>query len=1036
MKKLINGKLNLLTISVLMALMTAVTAFGQNRAISGTVVDAQGAPVIGASVMLQGNNTVGTITNIDGKFALSVPSGATLSVSCIGYSTQTIPVGTQSVINVVLQEDTEFLEETVVIGYGVQRKSDVTGSVASVKAADMANRSTSDAGAALQGKAAGVQVINSSGAPGSSTQIRVRGYSSNSGNIGPLYIVDGLQVGSIQYLDPSMIQSIEILKDAASASIYGAQAGNGVVLITTKSGAAENGNAFVTYDFKLTRQSIAHKPELFHAQDWIAYKQASGVDMDALLLQNGYDGTDTDWFDVVFEPTFSPQHSLTFQGGNNRGHFFTSLNYVRNDGIVKGDKDMYERLSAQINADYKINDWITVGTNTSLEKNASKAVTTQGRFGNFLNSVMTLDPLTPPYYSDPSQFSTTMKAAYDEGKNILKDPETGLYYATSKYIEDDSGNPFVQRDKTDASNQSINVRGTMYANLTFFKDLVYTSRFGYRITQSSNHSYSIPYYANKQAKDDNYSISASANTGYYYQWENFVNYNKSFGKHTIGAMAGMSYIENNTDNVSASATGPDILTGYNPNFRYLNYVNAASTTTKSFSNAPSKTVNMSYFGRLTYNYDNRYNLQANFRADAFDSSKLSKQSRWGYFPSFSAGWTISNESFFRDNVDRNAVSSLKLRGSWGQNGNINALGSYQYATTVNYNGNKYQYGVDDGTISYGSAPSGLANPNLKWETSQQVDIGLDARFLSNRLTLGIDWYNKDTKDLLVSINPIPEIGVSSTYVNAGSVNNKGLELEIGWQDQIGDFSYSIAGNISKLKNEVTYLDPSIYRLENGGPSYNNRMRTAFEVGYPIWYMRAYKYLGVDSEGKPIIEDANGDGTYGDADRQFIGCGIPDYTFGLTINMAWKGFDFTIFGAGTQGNDIFNLYYQADLYMRNSLRYFYDNAWTPTNKNAKMPSCQSVANDWIFWSSSAAMFDGSFFKIKQIQLGYTVPSNILQKIKVKGLRVYVSADDMICFNKYPGCDPESATNSAANAMGLDNGGYPVTAKLITGVNIRF
>ena len=1034
MKKLIKCNLCHLAVAAVMALMTAVTAFGQNRTITGTVVDAQGTPVIGASVIVVGNSTIGTITDLDGNYSLSVPAGATLSISFIGYTTETVAVGNQSVINVTLQEDTEFLEETVVIGYGVQRKSDVTGSVASVKSADLANRSTSDAALALQGKAAGVTILNTSGAPGSGATIRVRGYSSNGGNLGPLLIVDGLQVGSINYLDPSMIESIEILKDAASASIYGAQAGNGVILITTKTGAADNGNAYMTYDFKLTRQSIAHKPVLFHAQDWIAYKKASGIDMDTMLLSNGYDGTDTDWFDVLFAPSWTPQHALTFQGGNNRGHFFASLNYIKNDGIVKGDKDMYHRLSAQINADYKINDWITVGTNTSIERNASKSVSTQGRFGNFLNSVMTLDPLTPVYYTDPSQFSNSMKAAYDEGKTILGD-ENG-YYATSKYIEDDSGNPLVQRDKTDATNQAINVRGTLYANLTLFKDIVFTSRFGYRITQSNGHSYSIPYYANKQAKSDNYTISANANTGNYYQWENFANYNKNFGKHSVGAMAGMSYIENNTDNVNGSATGPDILTGYEPNFRYLDYVNSASTTTKSFGNSPSTTVNLSYFGRLTYAYDNRYNFQANFRADAFDSSKLSKQSRWGYFPSFSAGWTISNESFFRDNVDRNAVSFLKLRASWGQNGNINALGSYQYTPKVNYNSSMYQYGVVNEDISYGSALSGLANPNLKWETSEQIDLGLDARFLNNRLTLGIDWYDKNTKDLIVSISPPPEIGVSSTYVNAGSVNNKGLEIELGWQDNIGDFSYSINGNVAYLKNKVTYLEPSIYRLENAGPSYNNRMRTAFEVGYPIWYMRAYKYEGVDSEGKPKIWDANGDGVLGDADRVMVGCGIPDYTFGLTINMAWKGFDFTLYGAGTAGNEIFNLYYQADLNLRNSLRWFYDNAWTPENKNAKMPSCISVANDWNFWSSSAAMFDGSYFKIKQIQLGYTVPTNILQKVFLKGLRVFVSIDDMICFNHYPGCDPESATNSSSNAMGLDNGGYPVTSKIITGVNIRF
>ena len=1019
-------------------MLSGIFAYAQNSTVSGKVADENGAPIIGVSVMLSNNQTVGTLTDIDGNYSIAVPSNSVLVFSCIGYKTEEVQVQGRARVDVTLKEDAEFLEETVVIGYGVQKKSDVTGSVASVRAAELSNRSTTDAAAALQGKASGVQIINSSGAPGSQAKIRVRGYSSNSGNLGPLLIVDGLKVDNISYLDPSMIESMEILKDAASAAIYGAQAGNGVVLITTKTGAQNNGTSSITYDVKITRQSLGKRAELFDAASWIAYKEASGFDMESTLKQNNYDGTDTDWFDVVFAPSFSQQHSFTFQGGNNKGHFFASINYANNDGIVRGDKDVYKRLSAQLNADYKLYDWITVGTNTSIERYHTKSVSQQGRYGNLMNGVMTIDPLTPVYYSDPSQFATTMLAAYNEGKNILKDPTNGLYYATSKYIDDDNGNPLLQRDKTDSYNQGINLRGTLYANITPFKGLTFTSRFGYRVGQSNSHSYSTPYYANKQTYSEEYSISASANNNWYYQWENFANYNVTLKKHNISAMAGMSYVENNSDNVSASASGPDILTGYEKNFQYLNYVNTASDTKRSFSNAPSRSANISYYGRIAYNYDNRYNFQANFRADAFDSSKLSKQSRWGYFPSFSAGWTLSNEKFFKNNVNRDIVNQIKLRASWGRNGNINVLNGYQYAATIDYNSKLYQYGITDGTVSYGSAPSGLSNPNLKWETSDQIDLGLDARFLRNRLTLGIDWYDKKTKDLLVSIAPIPEIGVNSTYVNAGSVLNRGLEIELGWRDSIGDLSYSISGNFSTLKNEVTYLDPAIYRLENGSQFYNNRARTAFEVGYPIWYMRGYKLEGIDQEtGKPIFYDANGDGNIEDGDRTFIGKGIPDYTFGLTVSLEWKGFDFNLYGAGVGGNQIMNLYYQADGPMRNSLRYFYDNAWTETNKTAKVPSCISVVNDWTYWSSSGVIFDGGYFKIKQIQLGYTLPEKLLKKIFIKGVRAYVSFDDFFCFTKnYPGFDPETATTGSANGMGLDLGSYPTTRKIVAGINIKF
>ena len=478
-----------------------------------------------------------------------------------------------------------------------------------------------------------------------------------------------------------------------------------------------------------------------------------------------------------------------------------------------------------------------------------------------------------------------------------------------------------------------------------------------------------------------------------------------------------------------------------PKFVRPAFVNTNDDTTRTFSNAPGRSASLAYFGRLTYSYDNRYSFQVNFRADAFDSSKLSKQARWGYFPSFSAGWTISNEKWFRDNVNRSAVSFLKLRASWGRNGNVNVLNGYQYATSIGYNSKMYQYHYDDPTFSYGSAPNGLANPNLKWETSDQLDLGFDARFFNNRLTFGFDYFDKRTRDLLVSIAPIPEIGVNDTYVNAGSVLNTGLEFELSWKDNIGDLGYSINANLSKLHNEVTYLDPSIYRLQNGQLSYNNPFTTAFEVGYPIWYFRGYKYLGVDAEsGQPMFETAAGETVVGnkvtDGDRQYIGKGIPDYTYGLTLNLEYKGFDLSIYGTGTIGNNIMNMFYQADSNMRNSLRYFYENAWTPTNKNAKVPSCQSVANSWPFWASSGAMFDGSYFKIKQIQLGYSLPSALTQKIFIKHARVFVSIDDYFTITSYPGFDPETATSGNSTNMGMDLGSYPTSRKIVGGVSITF
>ena len=1036
------NKLVRVVFMILPMLLLSFLTYAQPVQVKGVVIDEGGAPMPGVNVVVKGT-TNGLITDSNGHYQINADSKSTLSFTFIGYKTHEILVANQKQIDVKLVPDNLQIDEVVVVGYGTMKKSDVTGAVSSVRADALQNLSTSDAAVALQGKASGVQVLSNSGAPGQGATIRVRGYSSNSGSIGPLLIVDGLKVDNIQYLDPSMIESMEILKDAASAAIYGAQAGNGVVLITTKSGS--KGTSSISYDANFISQSLARRPEIFRAEDFIAYKKMSGLPIENQLTANNYNGTDTDWFDVVFAPSLSQQHTITAQGGNAQGHYFMSINSTNNDGMVRGNKDVYKRLTAQINADYNIKDWLQVGTNNSIENWSTKSVSQMSQYGSVMNSVMTLDPLTPVYYSSPSEFAPTMKAAYDAGKRILQDPTNGLYYATSKYITDDSGNPLLQRDRVDSQNKGISLRGVLYGNFKPAKGLVVTSRFGYRVAQSNSHSYSTPYYATPQAKTDDYNISAAANTSYYYQWENFANYNLTLDKHNMTAMAGMSYEENYSDNVNGSAQGPDILSGYAPNFLYLNYVKSnmvdgKETTVKSYGNAPGTSTQMSYFGRLVYSYDNRYNVQANFRADAFDSSKLSAANRWGYFPSFSAGWTISNEKFFANIANGSTLSFLKFRGSWGQNGNINVLNNYQYSTTIAYNSQWYQYGVLDGAPSYGSAPSGLANPDLKWETSEQLDLALDMRFLKDRLSFTVDYYNKKTKDLLISITPVPEIGVANTTVNAGSVLNRGLEFEASWKDRIKDFSYSISANFSTLHNEVTYLDPSITRLTSntGGVSgTNNPIHTAFEVGQPIWYFRGYKYEGVDPEtGAAIIKDVNNDKVISDADMTYIGKAIPDYTYGITLNLAYKGFDLNVFGSGVGGNDIFTVFYRADTPMRNSLKYYYDNAWTPTNKGASMPNPQAVATDWKFWGSSASMFSGAYFKIKQMQLGYTVPSAITKRVLINKLRCYVSLDDFFTFTKYPGADPETATTTNSGGAGFDNGTYPQSKKVTFGLNMTF
>ena len=1024
-------------LAMLLVVWGGLDASAQNRTISGKVVDAGGLPVIGAAVTVVGNSRIGAATDMDGAFTLSVPAGASISVESIGYKGQVIAVGDRTVFDIVLQDDTEMLEETVVIGYGVQRKSDLTGAVASVKSEDLADRSTADAAAALQGKAAGVQIFNDSGAPGEGSSIRVRGISSNSGSgLGPLLIVDGLKVDNINYLDPSMIESMEVLKDAASAAIYGAQAGNGVVLITTKNGAkSKDGTIF--YNYKLTLSQLGHHAQVMNAQQYIDWQQQAGnqPDTETMIKTGVWDGvTDTNWADVLYGTGVTHSHTFGAQGGNDRGSYFVSLNYVDEDGMARGDSDIFKRFTAQINADYKIKSWFTVGTNTSIERRQQQKIGEHSEYAGGsagLLGTLIIDPLTPVYFKSYDELPLGMKDAVDKGVKVYGPADhPGWYYAVSKILEGDGINPLIYRDRNQKKEEGWNIRGTLFANFTPVKGLVITSRLGYRINQKYESDYTEPYYANAKSYATTYSISATSSQTYYYQWENFANYNVTLAqKHAIGAMVGMSFSYNDSRGVGASLTGEDPLKGYAENFRYLSQDNGSGTKGIS-GGTPSQSTQLSYFGRLTYSYDNRYSLQTNFRADAFDSSKLSPKNRWGYFPSVSAGWTVSNEGFIKDNISRSILSFLKFRGSWGINGNISVLSGYPYSTSISYNSKSYQFGTDN-SLTLGSVPDGLANPNLTWETSVQTDFGMDLRMFDNRLTLGVDWYNKDTKDLLVSIAPVAEVGISRTTVNAGSVNNTGWEFELGWQDTIGDLHYSINGNLSTLKNRVTYLEPSVGH-QSGSSFGNMKFSTWFEEGYPVWFFRGYKYAGIGENGLANYYDKDGGITQApvDADMGYMGCALPPLTFGLTLHLDWKGLDFTLFGTGAAGHQLMPCVYRVDHSQINALTYFY-------NESGKsIPKIENIWQSKEFWSSSAVVFSGDYFKIKQIQLGYTLPKKWVNKIFIKDLRVYASMDDWFVITKYPGFDPETASTGSSTGLGLDKGSYPNAKKLMFGVNISF
>ena len=1006
-------------------------SYAQNRTIRGTVVDTGGEPVIGAAVTVVGNTRIGAATDLNGAFSLNVPAGATISVESIGYKTQTFAVGNQSVFNVVLEEDTEMLEETVVIGYGVQKKSDVTGAIASLKSDDLMNRSSTDAIQAMQGKAAGVQIVNSSGAPGATSNIQIRGYSSNSKTT-PLMIVDGLKVRSIDYLDPENIASMEILKDAASAAIYGVEAGNGVILITTKSGSGMQGTGRVFYNFQHTVQNIARTLDVMNAKDWMAYMKLAGAATDETLDYDGH--TDMFWPDYMFETGHMERHTVGFQGGNDRGNLYVSLTSLRNNGIITGDKDVYNRLTGQINADYKINKWLQVGVTTSLVKNTSRSVSESTAPGtNLMGSILTYDPITPWSYPD-SAVPERIRLWEAQGLELPKDPATGQYYGASVF----AGNsliwhPAVMRDRTDSETNGFNINGTAFVNLTPIKGLTVTSRLGYRAGYTVSHAYNPKIFVNP-TENQSFSINARSTTTLYYQWENFANYNFTIaGKHNFNVMAGMSFQKNTSDYVYGNATE---LTSYAPNFRYLN--NAVNNSQMSIQGQPSESANMSYYGRIGWSYGNRYNIQANFRADAYDTSKLDKNHRWGYFPSVSAGWTLSNEPFMAGFKSATGITFLKLRASWGINGNVNALGSYQYSSTLSVGGRAAGgYNLGSAYIDAVAPSSVLPNPNISWETSHQTDIGFDLRAFRDRLTLGFDWYNKDTHDLLTSTSAPANTGATTVYVNAGQVNNHGIEIEMAWKDNVGDFSYGISGNIATVNNKVV-KGTSKDRVE-GTSRWSSLPLTYFEEGYPMWYLRTYILDHIDQQtGEALYKDLDGNGQINGDDREFVGSGIPDFTYGLTINLAWKGFDFTVYGAGSQGAELFYSVNRGDFFAQNTLKEFYHNAWqSPSSSGYKYP--KPNVSDQYTGVSNLRVFDASFFKIKQIQLGYTVPRNIVKKIALSSLRAYVSLDDWFTFTKYPGLDPETSNMGASSngsGLGIDFGQYPISKKLVFGVNVSF
>lgn len=1005
----------------------------KNIKVSGKITDEKQEPMIGVSIMELGT-TNGTVSDMDGKYTLNVKDGSTIAFSYIGYTSQQ-KKAVAGMMNVILKEDSKTLDEVVVVGYGVQKKSSVTGAISQVKSEDMENRSFTQAEQALQGKTAGVQLLGTA-APGSSPTIRIRGFSSNRSS-DPLYVVDGLRTSSISNIDPNDIESMEVLKDAASAAIYGAEAGNGVVLITTKK--AKQGVRKISYDFQISSQQMANIPDVMNAQQYISWMK-EGNYLTQEKIDKYWDGkTDTNWAGETFEHSLMQRHNINFQGANDQGSLYASLGYVKNDGPVVGNYDTYDRITGIVNGDYKVNNWIKLTTNNQIGRwhtrsvyDGSSSTATSGNMGSLLVSTILLDPLTPVTYT-PDKLPDTMQNFLNAGRYLVTD-KNGNYYSLSPFGEANCINPFIVRDAAINRNDGFNFQGSSYLDLTPVKGLTITSRLGYRYNFTNSYSYSEPHVVNTDTYYNYATINATSNTVSYWQWENFANYVRTFAeKHNVSAMVGTSYSDQANYYVTGGIQGNDKdlgITKNDPNYAYFAYMTGSAA--KSLSGGEKlHNTKLSYFGRLGYDYANTYYIQGSLRADAADESILPVQKRWGYFPAVSGGWVMSNENFMKD---FKPISYLKLRASWGQNGSVAGLSDYMYASTI-ASTIKYSFSTSDSNVSYniGSIPSSTGNYNLKWETSEQQDYGIDMRLLDNRLSMTADYFIKKTKDLIVTgITPSLIVGNTVSPMNAGNVENKGLELELGWRDHIGALNYGVKGNIATLKNKVTYIDKTLTRIAGG--TVKDGTICYFEKGYPIWYFRGYKYTGVDPQtGNPTFADLDGNGSIGDNDKTNIGSAVPDFTYGITLDAQYKGFDLTVFGTGSQGNDIFYGVNRSDRMQANQLTEFYNGRWTSVGQSSKYVRAGSADIDKYFLSS-AMVFDGSYFKIKQIQLGYTLPKSILSKIHLSTLRVYASLDDFFTFTNYPGFDPE--VTGVGTSLGIDQGYYSSTKKMVFGLNLAF
>lgn len=1013
----------------------------QAVALKGRVTDSSGNALVGVTIRVKGAS-LGTVTNANGDYALEVPDNAVLVVSYIGFETKEVAVGNQSTLDIVLHASSAGLNEIVVIGYGTQRKSQVTGAISSVNAAELDNMPVSRVEQSLQGRTSGLTVAASSGQPGAASTVRIRGTTSIN-NSDPLYIVDGvpIDVGGIDYLNQSDIESIQVLKDAASAAIYGTRAASGVILITTKKGKA--GTMQVNYSGYYGIQQPAKKLHLLDATEYATLRNESSVAGGGGILfpDPASLGKGTDWQDAIFNNSAQVQnHEISVSGGTDKSTYYASFGYYDQEGIVATPISQYKRFTVRLNTTHNLKDWLRFGENIGYSYIKSKGgLNTNSEFGGPLSSAINLDPITPEVITDP-----TVAAQNPYSNNPVVRNAKGQPYGISSIVGQEMTNPLAYiQTRLGNFNWSHNFVGNVYLEVEPIKGLTIRSSLGAKLAFYGSENFTPLYYLSPtQNNTGNTSYNRESNQGLIWNWDNTASYSHSFGAHNFTLLVGTGAQANSASSVSGTYQGIPVTNFNDASFNFS--IPAANRIAGGYENQPYR-LN-SYFGRLTYNYDGKYLLTGILRVDG--SSRFGSNYRYGKFPSVSVGWVPTKEDFWH--VSSRAINFLKIRASYGINGNDQSLSDFQFISTVS-GGRDYVFGP--GTIETGYSPNAPANPNLKWEQTSQLDIGFDADLFTD-FTLTFDIYNKKTTGMLRQVKIPGYVGATGQpYGNVASLTDKGLEVEVGYKKQIGSVRLNVAGNASYVKNNITNIGDQQF-ITGATFQASAYEISRIQVGEPIGAFYGFKALGLfqtqaqvdayaDKAGNKIQPNAapgdfvwadlNGDGQItSDSDRTFLGDPTPHWTFGITASAEWHNFQLTAFGQGVSGNEIFQGLRRLDILTSN-----YTTAalgrWTGSGTSNTFPRLDDKdPNKDFLYPSAFYLSDGAYFRIKTIQLGYNIPGQVVKAIGLEKVYVYLSGNNLVTFTKYSGFDPEIGGSS----YGIDRGVYPQARSYMFGLNVTF